>query len=89
MTFAELFNPKTKEEIENIGGYYLEENKMNIKLQKNQKIFLIILKIDDSILNEVIGCEKCGRGYKIIEMELRFVKMQLPCSSQMSILSYK
>lgn len=80
MTFAELFNPKTKEEIENIGGYYLEENKNEYKITKEPKDIPDNIKdVDDSILNEVIGCEKCGRGYKIIEMELRFLrKMQLP-----------
>lgn len=80
MTFAKLFNPKTKDEIEKIGGYYLEENKNEYKITKNDLDIPDNIKdIDDSILDEVIGCEKCGRGYKIIEMELRFLrKMKLP-----------
>lgn len=80
MTFAQLFNPKTKEEIEDIGGYYLEENKNEYKITKEAKnIPNDIFDVDDSILNEIIGCEKCGRGYKIIEMELQFLrKMKLP-----------
>lgn len=80
MTFAQLFNPKTKEEIESIGGYYLEDNKNEYKITKNSsEIEDNIKDVGDDILNEIIGCEKCGRGYKIIEMELRFLrKMKLP-----------
>ncbi len=79
ITFAKLFNPKTKEEIEKVGGYYLEENKNEYKITKDVKDIQDNIKdIYDDILNEVIGCEKCGRGYKIIEMELRFLrKMKL------------
>ena len=80
MTFAQLFNPKTKDEIKDMGGYYLEENKNEYKITKNvSEVSDNIKDIEDNILNEVIGCEKCGRGYKVIEMELRFLrKMNLP-----------
>lgn len=80
ITFANLFNPKTKEEIENMGGSYLEENKNEYKITKETKdIPDSIEDVEDSILNEVISCEKCGRGYKVIEMELHFLrKMKLP-----------
>ncbi len=33
-----------------------------------------IRDIDDAILKEVIACAKCGRGYRVIEAELRFLK---------------
>ncbi len=80
ITFANLFNPKTKEEIENMGGSYLEENKNEYKITKEAKDILDSIEdVEDSILNEIIGCEKCGRGYKVIEMELQFLrKMKLP-----------
>lgn len=80
MTFAQLFNSKTKNEIEEIGGYYLEENRNEYKItKKSEDIPDNIKDVGDSILNEVIECDKCGRGYKIIEMELRFLrKMNLP-----------
>jgi Zn ribbon nucleic-acid-binding protein len=80
MTFANLFNQKTNEDIESIGGYYLQENKNEYKITKNtSEIEDNIKDVNDEILNEVIGCEKCGRGYKVIEMELRFLKkMNLP-----------
>lgn len=80
MTFAQLFNPKTKSEIEDIESWYLEENKNEYKItKKSDDIPDNIKDIEDNILNEVIGCSKCGRGYKIIEMELRFLrKMNLP-----------
>jgi hypothetical protein len=80
ITFAQLFNPKTKDEIEKIGGYYLGENKNEYKITiKESDVPDDIKDVDDSILNEVLGCNNCGRGYKIIEMELRFLrKMNLP-----------
>lgn len=80
MTFAQLFNPKTEKEIEEIGGYYLAENKNEYKITKGGKdIPDNISDIGDDILNEIIGCGNCGRGYRIIEMELRFLrKMKLP-----------
>lgn len=80
MTFAQLFNPKTKEEIEVIGGYYLEDNKNEYKITKNSSDTEDNIKdVGDDILDEVIGCRKCGRGYRVIEMELRFLrKMKLP-----------
>jgi hypothetical protein len=80
MTFAQLFNPKTKEEIEKIGGYYLKENKNEYIITKETKDLPDNIKdVEDSILEEIIECQNCGRGYKIIEMELRFLrKMKLP-----------
>lgn len=80
MTFAQLFNPQTKEEIEDIGGYYLEENKNEYKITKEIKDIPDNIKdVGDSILKEVIECKRCGRGYKIIEMELQFLrKIKLP-----------
>lgn len=33
----------------------------------------------DRILEEIVGCEKCGRGFKIVKMELDFLRrMRLP-----------
>jgi hypothetical protein len=33
----------------------------------------------DDILKEIIGCKKCGKGFKVIKMELEFLrKMNLP-----------
>lgn len=80
MTFAQLFNKKTEKEIEEIGGYYLAENKNEYKITKEGKdVPDNISDIGDDILNEIIGCGKCSRGYRIIEMELRFLrKMKLP-----------
>ncbi len=80
ITFAKLFNPLSKDEIEKIGSYYLDIDKNEYKITKAVKdIPGSIFDVKDDILEEVIGCEKCGRGYKIIEMELLFLrKMELP-----------
>lgn len=80
ITFAQLFNPLSKDEIEKLGSSYLDINKNEYKITKEASNIPDDIKdVSDEILNEVIGCEKCGRGYKIIEMELRFLrKMKLP-----------
>ena len=79
-TFAQLFYPKTREQIEKEGSYFLEVNKNEYKITKNTKDLPDNIKnVNNSILDEVIGCENCSRGFKIIEMELRFLrKMNLP-----------
>lgn len=80
MTFAQLFNPLTRDEIEEKGGSYLEENKNEYKITMSASLIPDDIKdISDNILHEVISCSDCARGYKIIEMELRFLrKMNLP-----------
>ncbi len=75
MTYAQLFNPKNKDEIEKMGSYSLKENKNKYKITKKIDDLPDSVKdIDNNILNEVIECSKCNKGYKIIEMELRFLK---------------
>lgn len=80
ITLANLFNPLNQEEIESFGSYYIRENKNEYQITRETKDILDdINDVDDSILNEVIRCEKCGTGYKVIEMELNFLrKMNLP-----------
>jgi hypothetical protein len=80
ITFAQLFNPLSKDKIEELGSSYLQENKNEYKITKETSDIPDNIKdISDDILNEVIRCENCDRGYKIIEMELQFLrKMKLP-----------
>lgn len=79
-TIAVNFFPLEKEKIlEN--GYAWREP------EKREHAFTIkaidlpdhIKDTPENILNEVIGCSTCGRGYRVIEMELNFLKnMNLP-----------
>jgi hypothetical protein len=72
--------PLTKEEILERGYNYKEkqENKYTITL-KAKDIPDDIKDIDDSILNEVIECEKSGKAFKITPFELQFYRrMNIP-----------
>jgi hypothetical protein len=72
--------PLTKEEILERGYPYKEkiDNVYTITL-KAKDIPDNIKDIDDSILNEVIECEKSGRAFKITPFELQFYKrMNIP-----------
>jgi len=41
-----------------------------------------INKVDDSVLNEVLACKKCGKNYRIIQQELELhKKMEVPLPS--------
>ncbi len=84
ITFAQLFYPKTKEEIEVSGLEYLpDEGRTHTATKQVSDLPSDIKDISDEILKETIECELCGKGYKIIEMELRFLrKMNLPIPHQ-------
>ena len=72
--------PLTKEEIIERGYPYKEkqDSKYNITL-KAQDITDNIKDIDDSILNEIIECEKSGKAFKLTPFELQFYKrMNIP-----------
>ncbi len=72
--------PLTKEEIIKKGYLYKEkiDNKYTVTL-KAQDISDDIKDVDDSILNEVIECEKSGKAFKITPFELQFYRrMNIP-----------
>ena len=72
--------PLTKEEIMEKGYPYKDkiDNKYTITL-KAQDIPDDIKDMDDSILNEVIECEKSGKAFKITPFELQFYRrMSIP-----------
>jgi Zn ribbon nucleic-acid-binding protein len=80
ITFANIFNPLNEDEIKNVGSYNFNYRKNEYKITKSYKDIPDNIKdVNHSILNEVIECEECSMGYKIIEMELTFLlKMNLP-----------
>lgn len=79
-SFASRFFPLDKEEVVAKGLKWqdIEEREYTITLQ-NADIPDDIKSVDESILNEIIGCGNCIRGFKVIPQELQFLqKHNLP-----------
>jgi len=80
-TVAQDNYPLAKEEVEKL-GFRWQDNPQMTKGRETLKSWEIpdnIKDIKDSILNEILACEACGRNYKIIQSELLFYrKMTLP-----------
>lgn len=74
-TIANYFFPLSKNEIENYGAKFKETEirKHNITLKTNE-IPDHISDVSDSILQEVLQCDECGRGFRMIPMELSFLR---------------
>ncbi|KKU15904.1 hypothetical protein A3I34_01305 [Candidatus Jorgensenbacteria bacterium RIFCSPLOWO2_02_FULL_45_12] len=79
-SFASLFFPKTKEAAEKEGFIWTEKEKRTYDITKKANELPDHIKdTGESILKEVIECSACGKGYRIIETELSFLKkMNLP-----------
>lgn len=79
-TLADGFFPLSKEQILEEGYHFAETERRDYMITKSFKELPDHIKnTDDTILNEVISCSNCGRGYKIIAMELSFLQqMNLP-----------
>ena len=74
-TIASNFFPMTKDEIAENGYKYKEpESRKYETTIKAEDLPDHIKDAPDSILNEVIKCAKCERGYRIIPMELKFLR---------------
>ncbi len=74
-TLAQRFFPKTKEEIleKKLTWHDKEENQYNITI-KGADLPGAIKETRDSIVNEVIGCENCGKAFKITPIELNLMR---------------
>lgn len=81
-TFASRFFPMKKEEIIKCGLEWHEpEQKEYAVTISSQDLPDNIKDVNESILNEVIGCEKCKRGFRVVVNELNFLKKHnLPLS---------
>jgi len=79
-TMANNFFQLPKEEIEKNGSVWREEEKRKHESTiKAADLPDHIKDAPENILNEVISCSSCSRGYRIIKMELDFLKkMNLP-----------
>lgn len=79
-TTAFKFFPKTKEQVLAEGLSWGEDTevKHNCTIEPKDLPETIALT-GENILNEVVGCVECGRGYKVGQMELSLLqKMNLP-----------
>lgn len=79
-TVAALFNPLSEEQVQSKGLRWEKvENKSHTITMPSEGMPDHIRDASDSILNEVIGCQKCGGAYRIIAQELSYLrKMNLP-----------
>lgn len=79
-TLASRFFPLTKEETERKGYRWREPEKSAHAITKEAADLPDHIKdAPEAVLDEVIGCEACKKGFKIIKMELDFLRnMNLP-----------
>jgi hypothetical protein len=78
------FSPKTKYEALNEGFIWKDkvENKHSSTIQ-GVDLPQTIEQTNENILNEIIACQKCTRGYKIVAGEFNILKkLNLPLPSQ-------
>lgn len=74
-TVANDFFPLSRPEIEEKGYRWCEpEERTHAVTMAPDKLPDHIKDAKDDILKEIIGCKKCGRGFKIIQMELNFLR---------------
>ena len=74
-TFAHSFFPLTKEDVLNQGYKWEDEDKKeNTATIAAADLPDHIKDTPDSILNETVGCGECRRGFKIVPMELEFLR---------------
>jgi len=76
-TTAQLWYPKTKEEVLKNGWQWEEDLPGTIGQETLKEIPDDINDVDENIINEVLACNNCKKNYKIIEQELNFYKEQL------------
>ena len=72
--------PKTKEQIEEAGFFMREQPAKEFSITlKASELPNSIDEVKDDILKQVIACDNCSKAYKIIDMELKFLKhLKLP-----------
>ncbi len=77
---AMRFFPKTKDQVLKEGYNWIDTEDVIYKISKTaDSLPDKIVDTKEEILNEVIGCENCGNGYRIVQGELNLLrKMNLP-----------
>ena len=90
---AMKFFPKTKEEALKDGYTWYDEKPTEYKITKEAKdLPETIMETPDSIVDEIIACVECERGYKVSLLELTLLKkmgLPVPHSCQKCRLKYR
>jgi len=74
-TFAYMFYPLEEQEVKKRGLTWAENEPSEYGItQHTDNLPDHIRNVKDSILKEVIQCETCSRGYRIIKQELQFLR---------------
>jgi hypothetical protein len=78
-TVAQEYFPMTKEAVLERGWKWRDDSAQTRLIASQTKIPDDIADVPDSICNEILSCETCGKNYKIQKAELKFYrKMNLP-----------
>lgn len=76
---AQDFFPLGKDEALELGWRWRKRDEKEYQSASIVEIPDDINNVADSIINEILACEDCGRNYKLIKQELRFYRdMNLP-----------
>ena len=74
-TLAQDFFPLTKEQAEKKGYKWRDPEKRSYQVTLETKDIPDDIKdVEEDILQKIIGCEKCREPYRIIKLELEFLK---------------
>lgn len=74
-TFAHMFHPRPREEVLAAGLHWVDDLASEYKTTKQPgDLPDHIRDVDDQILNDIIQCGTCPRGYRVTKQELRFLQ---------------
>lgn len=74
-TFARMFSPKNKDTAQKEGLSWMESPLSEYETTKLAKDLPDHIRdATEEVLEEIIGCETCSRGYRVTALELQFLK---------------
>jgi hypothetical protein len=73
-TMAQIWYSKTKEEVVAKGWQWQDDLPGTYGKETLKNITANIKDVPDSIIDEILVCESCGKNYKIIPQELKFYR---------------
>jgi hypothetical protein len=78
-TLAFEYYPLSKNELKKLGARFREEDPISKYQGASIKPQANINEIEDDVTKQILGCNTCGKNYRIIMQELAFYKkMQIP-----------
>jgi len=73
-TMAQMWYPKTKEEVEAKGWRWEDDTPFTTEQETIKEIPDSISDVPDTIVEEILACEKCKRNYKITPQEFHYYR---------------